>query len=208
MWMRMSVVALAALAGVAMRPPRLSNPAQVENTLSQVIGLTGRSDYVLDAKGETVFRRRPFYYSLERMTGERMGRGLIRNDIVERLVETRTCVAGESIGRFPADVREFIKENFLEAGRLYVAGRVLEDGSGPPAGTISFTVAIPARYAVMTGTSPARGRLDGAEYDGPRELGAGQHEWAGEGDGGKTVLVWAQAAERGTLPEALTDEGR
>src|SRR5207244_6999766 len=45
--------------------------------LADVCRLTEPGDLILDLKGETVFRRRPFYYALEGITRERIERGLI-----------------------------------------------------------------------------------------------------------------------------------
>ena len=69
------------------------------NVLRAILRLTNPSDYVFDCKGETVFRRRCFYYVLEPSTLVRMQRHLIVNDIARRCVATGTCVAVIDFGQ-------------------------------------------------------------------------------------------------------------
>lgn len=202
-WLRAGVFVLAATAVLISHPPKKSDTGEWEKMLSQVLSLTDRTDYVFDAKGETVFRRRPYYYCIETLTKARLKRGLTANDIIERCIETRTCVMGGLVGRFPADVREFMRENYLKAGSLYVAGRMIEEAQAGGGQAAAFDIVIPARYAVVTDGGAGRGTLDGTAYEGPRFLEAGRHEWVGEGAGGRTAAVWAQAVERGFVPEAV-----
>jgi dolichyl-phosphate-mannose-protein mannosyltransferase len=60
--------------------------------IGNVLKLTDESDYVMDSKGETIYRHRPIYHMLDRITKRRMHRHLIRDDITERLIETRTAL--------------------------------------------------------------------------------------------------------------------
>ena len=69
------------------------------NVSRAILRLTNPSDYVFDCKGETVFRRRCFYYVLEPFTLVRMQRHLIVNDIARRCVATGTCVAVIDFGQ-------------------------------------------------------------------------------------------------------------
>jgi hypothetical protein len=179
-----------------------------ETRLSQVLRLTDPDDYVLDLKGQAVFRNRPFYYALETMTLERMKRGLIEDTIPERCVETRTCVASAEIGRFPPRARRFLEENYVTVGAWRVAGRMLEPEPAGGAGRVlSFEVTIPARYAVVGEDGAARGSLDGVAYDGPRALDPGPHRFVPTTPaGGRLAVVWAQAVERGFSPFARERE--
>src|SRR2546425_17840 len=81
-----------------------------EKPLAEVLALTHPDDYVLDLKGQAIFRNRPFYYALETMTLERMARGLIEDTIPERCVATRTCVAPADIGGVPPPAPRFLQE--------------------------------------------------------------------------------------------------
>jgi len=166
--------------------------------LADVLRLTQPDDRVMDVKGELVFRERAFYYGLETITRERLRRGLITDDIPERLIATHTCVAemgGDS--SYPPRARAFLHENYLSVGRLWVAGRLL---SLEGANTVPFDIQIPARYAIVAENGIALGWLDGTLYEGARFLAPGPHEFRSSSDGGRFALVWAQAVERGFSP--------
>ena len=60
--------------------------------VADTLNLTQPGEMVMDGKGETIFRPRTFYYVLEILTQKRMDLGLIKNDIVQRLIDTRTAV--------------------------------------------------------------------------------------------------------------------
>ena len=51
--------------------------------VTTVLRLTNPSEYVMDSKGETIYRNRPFYYVLEELTGMRLKEGLIKDTITE-----------------------------------------------------------------------------------------------------------------------------
>jgi len=167
--------------------------------LMDVLTLTRTDDPILDEKGETIFRTRPFYYALEGITLERIRRGLIIDDIPERLIATRTCVAVAAVGRFPDRARAFLEKNYLPVGRLRVAGRYLavhNDGTGP----LAFDIEIPARYVLLADRGAVTGRLDGLPYEGARFLERGHHEFRPTAQPGRLAVVWAQAVERGYVP--------
>lgn len=168
--------------------------------LSEVLRLTGPADYVLDLKGQSVFRNRPFYYALETMTLERMARGLIEDRIPERCVETRTSVAPADIGGFPPRARRFLEDHYVVVGAWRVAGRILAPAREDTGRPLSFEIAIPARYAVAGEAGTPRGMLDGRPYDGPRHLTPGRHEFLPAAGDRRIAVFWAQAAERGFSP--------
>ncbi|OLE66936.1 MAG: hypothetical protein AUG09_05000 [Acidobacteria bacterium 13_1_20CM_2_68_7] len=171
--------------------------------LAEVLRLTKPADYVLDRKGESVFRNRPFYYALETMTLERMARGLIPDSIPERCVETRTCVAPADTRGFPPRARRFLEDNYIVVGTWRVAGRLLTTEAGAVQGrALPFQVIVPARYAIVAEIDAARGRLDGLPYDGPRDLPPGRHDFLPASGGGRLAVIWAGAAERGFSPFA------
>ena len=171
-----------------------------ERLLSEVLRLTGPADYVLDLKGQSVFRNRPFYYALETMTLERLARGLIEDRIPERCIETRTCVAPADIAGFPPRARRFLEDHYVVVGAWRVAGRILAPAPEDAGRARSFELAIPARYAVTGEAGPPRGMLDGRSYDGPRDLAPGRHEYLPAPGDGRIAVFWEQAAERGFSP--------
>jgi Dolichyl-phosphate-mannose-protein mannosyltransferase len=169
--------------------------------VADVLRLTGPGDYVFDAKGETVFRRRAFFPVLETITKERIRRGLLPDTIAESVVRTRCHVAAQDNPGFPARGRAFLDANFVSVGALRVAGRRLDPAAGAGA-PVRFAIAVPGRYVVIAPGGAAAGALDGVPGAGPRELGAGTHEFTPAGAAGPLAVVWARAVECGLSPFA------
>jgi 4-amino-4-deoxy-L-arabinose transferase-like glycosyltransferase len=196
-------LALATVESVSLlrhEPPLQNRTAQTAETLHEVLEITRPGDFVMDRKGETIFRRRPFYFALETITRFRMSRGLIRDTIPEDLVATRTCVATPDDWVFPTEARRFLRENYLAVGQLRVVGKLLEaDKSGS---AIPFDLVIPARYEIVAPSGPERGGwLDGKPYLGPLSLTPGHHVFRPPpGTTGPLAVVWARAFDRGLSP--------
>jgi hypothetical protein len=167
--------------------------------LKEVLQLTEPGDYVVDLKGETIFRPRSSYYVLEKITRRQIKRGLVIDDIPERLIATHTCVAVPDSKKFPARTRTFLTNNYLPVGNLRVAGKLLEVAHKRNA-FILFSILITAYYAIITPNGSAAGTLDGTQYDGPRFLTAGDHEFRPSATNSRFALVWAPAVERGFSP--------
>ncbi len=169
--------------------------------LSEVLHYTDPDDYVMDAKSGAIFRRRPFYYALEDVTMKRIELGLIKDDIVERLIATRTCVASDK--RLQGRAMDFVKANYLHAnGRYGIAGQNLKpDGEG----RVHFEIQIVTTYTLVTPGGPAVGELDGKPFTGKALLAAGPHEFVSQQPTQPLVLVWSQAVERGYKPPFLPD---
>ncbi len=195
----LACVELAALPAVSPLSGRGVRPEMRE--LAEVLRLTAPADPVLDLKGQSVFRRRPFYYALETMTLERMARGLIEDRIQERCVETGTCVAPAEIRGFPPRARRFLEDNYVVVGAWRVAGSLFPRGTEAGAAR-AFSIAVPARYAVVAENGAPGGTLDGTPYDGPRDLAPGAHEYRPPTGSGRVAVIWAMAAERGFTPFA------
>lgn len=196
----MALPALVALAEVVLifmvQLPWVNKAADFERWLGLALRITNPTDMVMDSKGETIFRKRPYYFVLEGVTNERIKQGLIADDIAEKLIATKTCVA--TTGRMPEMARAFILENYLNfSGGLYVAGK--DFGIVHSRRHFEFDVKIPARYAIST-TGNLNGVLDGKPYDGPRFMDAGPHEFETVAGKGNLTLIWAQAFERGYGP--------
>lgn len=165
--------------------------------LRDVLHLTAPNDPVMDLKGESVFRRRPFFYALEAITRERFRRGELRDDIRERLIATRTYVSVMDSERFPAAARRFLLENYLPVGHLRVAGKFLDIDRR---GQSEFVVELAGRYTILSPTGPVSGTLDGRPLSGSRTLEAGRHTFAPSRPTTPLALLWAEAAERGFSP--------
>jgi hypothetical protein len=155
----------------------------------------------MDSKGETIYRRRPFYYVLDRITKERIHRKLIHDDIPQRLIETRAPLA--TTCRMPEAAVVFIKANYLPiAFRLSALGKTVRLGDEPEKEPTTFEVVIPSRYTLVCASGKIAGILDGAPFEGPRELAAGRHVFRQTAGTGRVALVLAQAIERGYSPFA------
>ncbi len=179
--------------------PLDDNASAFTEFVASVLRLTGPGDYVMDLKGETVFRRRPYYYVLEHITKSRLARGLLPDSIPEDLVATRTpVVVGDRTG-FPPRGRTFMRENYLPVGSLRVLGRMLQRHDANSE-TIGFSVVVPARYTIVAEHGMVRGALDGIRFEGPRFLAAGIHEFRPDAETGRFACVWATAVEHGLSP--------
>ena len=175
--------------------------ARIEaNLLHGVLKLTDPGDYVLDCKGETIFRQRCFRPVTESITMERLMRGLMADNAAEQCVATHTCVA-VMMGRMPVRARAFVWENYIPVGdNLLVVGRFLEP-SATDSTRMDFDVVIPAPYKIIARDDvPVRGTLDGTPYDGARCLAPGKHTFMQTSPGATLVLLWAQAVDRNFIP--------
>ena len=95
--------------------------------LEDTLKLTRPGDFLMDRKGETIFRRRPVYLVYQHATVRAIEEGRLSDPDPEMLTKTGTAVAiGESMG-LTDQMRKFIGKNYMPAGdgRLRVAGRSL-----------------------------------------------------------------------------------
>jgi hypothetical protein len=159
--------------------------------MHQALRLSHPGEPVMDFKGETVYRRRPFYYVLETISREALQRGLIRDTMWDDTVRAK-CHVAEADGPFwPPKSRALFSANFLDMGRLRASGQWLTaDGS--------FAIAIPGEYVVID-----RGGI----VENARHFEAGMFRVDGKGRGqksapheGKLAVLWAPAFERGFSP--------
>jgi hypothetical protein len=161
--------------------------------IADVLALTRPGEFVMDSKGETIYRPRPYYYAIETFTRQRLARGLMPDDLVERLIQTRTAVVHEG-DRMTAKSRTFISRNYVSIGRVEVLGQALA------AGATGFEVVIPAKYTFVGEHGQLAGTLDGVPLDGPRFLADGHHEFTSDEKAGQARLVWSRAIEAGYSP--------
>src|SRR6476659_7069674 len=83
--------------------------------LRDTLKLTEPGDFVFDRRGEMVFRQRCFYPIIETFTEERIRRGLMEDNAIQRCIDTRTCVAVLP-GAFPSPTFRFLEQNYLPIG--------------------------------------------------------------------------------------------
>ena len=195
-------VAIAECAYLFVAHPLWKNGTRGEtNLLRDVLALTRPDDYVFDCKGETVFRRRCFRPVIEKLTMERIRRGIMAANIPQRCVETRTCVvATPMIERFPPTTLSFVKSTYLRVtDQLRVAGTSLQASTTTPH-RFDFEVVIPASYKIISRDGSVSGTLDGTPYDGARFLAPGPHAFESRSPLHSFILLWAPAVDRGFTP--------
>ncbi len=171
--------------------------------IEQTLQLTAPNETVMDLKGETVFRRRAFFYVLEPLTKHRIRSGRIADTIISDMLRTHTMVVVKDQYGFPRRTRAFLARNFVSVGAVRVAGQILQSRQ------TSFRVEVPAEYAVLREGIVFHGSLDGRPYDAPRFLAPGVHSI--EPADGNLALLWARAAARGLSPFSVAqtfDRGR
>ena len=166
--------------------------------MNQTLRLTRPGEPIMDLKGETIYRRRPFYYIFEFITHEEMERGMIADRVAEAVVAGRCYVAQADGVLWPDRARKFLNDYFLDLGRLRAAGDWVD-----PDGT--FSIAVPGPYMAINDKGPVTGTLDGSPYNGPRELAAGDHKFFASAPGQRLAVLWAPAFERGFSPFHLQD---
>src|SRR5438477_2863514 len=157
--------------------------------LHQVLRLTRPGEYLMDFKGETVFRRRPYYFIFEKIGRGAMRRGLLRDTVAEAMVRTKCHVAQADGAFWPARARTFLDANFLDAGRLRASGQWVHDDG-------KLSIVIDGDYVIIDKNGQASGTLDGSPYTGGRHLGIGEHRFF-NARGERVAVFWAPAFERG-----------
>src|SRR6476659_8985617 len=96
--------------------PFWEDRAKLESDLLRAtLKLTEPGDFVFDRRGEMVFRQRCFYPIIETFTEERIRRGLMEDNAIQRCIDTRTCVAVLP-GAFPSPTFRFLEQNYLPIG--------------------------------------------------------------------------------------------
>jgi hypothetical protein len=185
---------------IASRPFWIDRARLETGLLRGVLKLTDPGDFVLDCKGETIFRQRCFWPVTESIMLERLARGLVTDNAGQRAVETRACVAAMK-GRMPFNARNFIWKNYISVGNdLRVAGRFLRP-SATDGRRMEFGVVIPAPYKIVARDGPVTGTLDGTPYEGARFLAPGEHTFVQTSSRTQLAALWAPAVDRNFLPE-------
>jgi hypothetical protein len=196
-----AVLIIVSLVGVGYYAQWLTNRTREFITMErQVLNLTRPGEPLMDYKGETIYRRRPYYYILEFITRNAIVHGLIADTVPEDLVRAGCHVAQADGPQWPDRARGFMAANFLNLGRLRASGQwIAPDGS--------FRIAIPGKYVIIGAGGSHRGLLDGTPYREARQLAAGVHtfKFAIGGPDERLACLWAPAWWRGFSPFHLRD---
>jgi Dolichyl-phosphate-mannose-protein mannosyltransferase len=181
---------------IAMQPIWKDRTKRETDLLRNVLTLLKPGDYVLDCKGETVFRQRGVRAVYDIITKSAIQRGLILDNASQRCVETRTCVVATTLIRaFPRDTSRFVRGNYLRVtNNLRIAGKELKASAANPR-RCEFEVIIPASYEIISPRENVSGTLDGIPYTGARFLAAGPHVFESASTSRNLTLLWAQAAD-------------
>jgi len=176
--------------------PLKKEQAKRFEVIAQVLRLTQPNEFLMDAKGEMIFRPRPYYYVLETLTRKRLKLGLLADDLPQRLIETRTAVVRHSSRMTPASL-EFVESNYIEVSKLHVLGQRLKPGA-----EIRFTVTIPSEYTLVGKDGVVSATLDGTPFSGSRWIEPGEHrlEVSGAQETQDLALVWSRAVALGFSP--------
>jgi Dolichyl-phosphate-mannose-protein mannosyltransferase len=176
-------------------PLKQTNQKNVQ-MIADTLNLTHRGETVLDAKGQTIYRARPYYYVFEQITRERVERGELLDDAPNRLIAARTPVVIESHWLTPT-TGQFVNQNYVSVGSVLVLGKRVAPA---PVGHVQFEIVIPEKYTVVDRNGQVSGTLDGTEITGPRDLSAGLHDLALNSPEDPVAIVWSRAIEKGYSP--------
>ena len=157
--------------------------------VEEVVALTRPTETVMDLKGETVFRARPYYFVLEAVTNLKLGVGMIRDTIAETLVHSRTyVVAGVTL--LPPAARRFVERYYVPWGVVHVAGAQLQplrDGLAA-----SFDIAVPGSYVVVGERGVMRATIDGVAVGRSGVvLAAGRHRVIAHERAERPLVIWS-----------------
>lgn len=159
--------------------------------VDEVLALTAPSDPVMDLKGESVFRPRPYYFVLEAITNIKLRVGILRDQIADTLVRSQTHVVVSD--NLPPRARDFVRRNYVPWGTVNVAGVLLPPLSGSLA-PIDFTLSIPGSYVVLGEQGVLKATIDG-KWVGHQglALGPGRHRLQSVDRASKAMVVWSGA---------------
>lgn len=166
-----AMVVTAMIAAVVVTGEPWKNRARPEVVLlHEVLELTRPADMVMDLKGETLFRRRPYWLVLEAITNAKYRLGMLQDRIAEVLVQTRTCVVAST--KLPPRARRFVEGNYLPWGHLWIAGRPF---TFAPGSATVVNINVPAEYVVIAGGRVAHASVDGIAVRRGIHLAPGLH---------------------------------
>lgn len=179
------------------QPPFKREQIKRYEDIAQALALTRPGEFLMDSKGETIFRPRPYYYVFETLTRKRLKLGLLPDDLPQRLIETGTAVIRPS-DRMTEASRQFIENNYVPVSKLSVLGKFLTPGA---TADIRFQITIPAEYTLVGKEGAISATLDGTPFSGSRWIGAGEHLLQVKlPEAQDLALVWSRAVNLGFSP--------
>jgi hypothetical protein len=195
-------VALVIIAGEAIS----LHTDSVKGSLRQyanLLRLSNPSDYVMDLKGETIFRRRPYRFLFEGVGIIRARKRLMPDDIPERMIKTKTCIAVRYNYRFTFPrTLAFLDENYIAISSFRVLGNPMTPDTGHHGFT--FRVTIPETFAFVSNGKLVAGKIDGQPCLGCASLSEGAHEFLPDAPEQQIDFIWKQAIDRGFFPDHKT----
>jgi len=190
---------------VRSRNPISDGDASSQQLVADILRLTNPGDFVMDAKGETVFRQRPFYYVLENITKRRIETGLLKDTIAADMRDDKHPTDRHPtyvtlLTRLPDKSMEWVQRYYVPVTlKISVAGCNLPDASSSQ--PRPFELGIGANYTVVSAHGPVQGTMDGASCSGSVFLAPGPHTFTCA-ESGSLAVIWTQAVERGFCPLA------
>jgi len=190
---------------VRSRNPLADGDAASQQLVADILRLTNPGDFVMDAKGETIFRQRPFYYVLENITKRRIETGLLQDTIAADMRDDKHPADRHPtyvtlLTRLPDKSMEWAQRYYVPVTvKISVAGCKLPDAQ--PSQPRRFELGIGANYTVVSPLGPVQGTMDGAPYVGSVFLAPGPHTFTCA-ESGSLAVIWSQAVERGFSPFA------
>ena len=194
----LAALSVASLIGIGHSTKWLKNDTpEFITMMNQVIGLSRPGEPLIDYKGETIYRRRPYYFIFEAIGRGHVSRGVIPDTIARDVINAHCHVAQADGAFWPPAAKQFLLAHFIDLGRLRASGHWV-----PPDG--AFHVAVPGAYVMINEQGQASGTLDGVPYHGAVQLAPGVHHFERAADE-RVVWLWAPAFERGYSPFHLRD---
>ena len=175
---------------IAMAQPWRNAAREEIDLVADVLTLTAPNEPVMDMKGESVFRHRPYYLVLESLANRRMHAGELRDRVAEVLVETATHVIA-SAHLLPHASRHFVARNYVRWGMVWVAGMPLPQLTRSEEAT--FDIDVPGAYVLASESGSVAAEIDGVDARNGVWLGRGRHRIRALGCVAHPLLLWAGA---------------
>jgi hypothetical protein len=178
---------------------RINAAAGFTKYLADLLRLSNPTDYVMDVKGETIFRPRPCPYLFEGVGIARAQRGLMPDDVPEQMIAKQTCITTRPNYRFISQhTLGFMRDNYITIGSYHVLGHAMTPVTEPQ--TYTFDVAIPETFAFIAAGKTVSGSIDAQPCKGFATLSSGTHVFVSNRPLSEVDFVWKQAIDRGFFP--------
>lgn len=157
--------------------------------VNEVLAMTTPNELVMDLKGETLFRERPYYLVIESITNRKLRMGMIGDDISDILVRSQTHVVASD--RLPARSRRFVQSQYVPWGQVRVAGfRLAPMRAGD---IVEVDVRIPGDYVLLGDSGSVPVSLDGTRFERQVFVRPGHHIIVSAQALTQPLLVWSGA---------------